>query len=266
MSPNPETESENITLASNVLGTIGTVLWCIQLLPQIWSNWRRKDTEGFPQLMMLLWGVCAVPMGAYFVLQEVNIPLQIQPQVFGFFSLVAWGQILHYTHKFSCLKATAMVIGTVALFAGVEAALILSLRIPYTNGITWPDLLVGVIAAICLAGGLIPPYFELWKRGGRVIGINWFFLGTDTLGGLFSLFALAAQGTFDILGGILYIVVILLEVGIIGSHIIWRIRYRKLLAEAKITGRSVDELLGVKEAVHSRGSDSDIESQMHGEK
>jgi hypothetical protein len=27
----------------------------------------------------------------------VNIPLQIQPQVFGFFSLVAWGQILHYT-------------------------------------------------------------------------------------------------------------------------------------------------------------------------
>lgn len=31
--------------------------------------------------------------------------------------------------KFSCLKATAMVIGTVALFAGVEAALILSLRV-----------------------------------------------------------------------------------------------------------------------------------------
>jgi hypothetical protein len=59
---------------------------------------------------------------------------------------------------------------------------------------------------------------------------------------------------------------ILLEVGIIGSHIGWRIRYRKLLAQAKITGRSVDELLGAKEAMHNRGSDSDVESQMHGEK
>jgi hypothetical protein len=62
MSSNPETESENITLAYNVLGTIGTVLWCIQLLPQIWSNWRRKDTEGLPQLMLLLWGVCMCPL------------------------------------------------------------------------------------------------------------------------------------------------------------------------------------------------------------
>lgn len=28
--------------------------------------------------------------------QEVNLPLQIQPQIFGFFSLVSWGQILYY--------------------------------------------------------------------------------------------------------------------------------------------------------------------------
>lgn len=28
--------------------------------------------------------------------QQVNIPLQIQPQIFGFFSLVGWGQILYY--------------------------------------------------------------------------------------------------------------------------------------------------------------------------
>jgi hypothetical protein len=31
---------------------------------------------------------------------------------------------------------------------------------------------VGVIAAVLLASGLIPPYFELWKRDGRVIGIS----------------------------------------------------------------------------------------------
>ncbi|OOF92776.1 hypothetical protein ASPCADRAFT_8414 [Aspergillus carbonarius ITEM 5010] len=192
----------NVTVASNVLGTIGTVLWCIQLIPQIWYNWRRKKTDGFPPLMMLLWASCAVPMGAYMILQQVNIPLQIQPQIFGFFSLI-----------------------------------------PYNKGVTWPDLVVGVVAAILLASGLVPPYFELWKRDGRVIGFNWVFLSIDTLGGLFSLFALAAQGSFDILGGVMYILVIVLEGGIYASHIIWRIRYRAVRKEAKSLGKSIDEML-----------------------
>jgi hypothetical protein len=46
------------------------------------------------------------------------------------------------------------------------------IQIPYRKGTTWPALLFGIIAAIMLALGLIPPYFELWKRNGRVIGIS----------------------------------------------------------------------------------------------
>lgn len=75
------------SVASNVLGTIGTICLCIQLIPQIWYNWRRKSTEGLPAMMFFLWGSCkqsftkeraedpnayragAVPMGAYLVLQ-----------------------------------------------------------------------------------------------------------------------------------------------------------------------------------------------------
>ncbi|KAJ6107867.1 hypothetical protein N7523_009190 [Penicillium sp. IBT 18751x] len=234
---------DNITVASNVLGTIGTVLWCIQLIPQIWYNWRRKTTDGFPAVMMFLWASCSVPMGAYLILQKVSIPLQIQPQMFGFFSLVNWGQILYYNHNYSQLKAALVCSGCVLLFGGIEALLILTLRIPYENGVMWPDLVVGIVAAILLVAGMLPPYFELWKRDGRVIGINWLFLSTDTFGGLFSLFALAAQGRFDILAGILYILVVVLELGIYASHIIWRIRYRKLRREAKMAGKSIDDLL-----------------------
>jgi hypothetical protein len=97
-----------------------------------------------------------------------------------------------------------------------------------------------------LALGFLPVYLEMWKRRGRVVGFSeyshfpvnnlehlayyfpadWVFLSIDTLGALFSLFALgmllhdsdssvglkltsykAAQGTFDILGAVLYIVV-----------------------------------------------------------
>lgn len=36
----------------------------------------------------------------------------------------------------------------------------------------WPDLVVGIVAAILLVAGMLPPYFELWKRDGRVIGIS----------------------------------------------------------------------------------------------
>ncbi|KAJ6165728.1 hypothetical protein N7485_008972, partial [Penicillium canescens] len=228
----PTMSTSNITLSSNILGTIGTVLWCIQLIPQIWHNWRRKNTDGFPVSMMFLWACCSVPMGAYLILQQVNIPLQIQPQIFGFFSLVSWGQILYYNHDYSKTRAVLVCSGMIVLFGGLEALLILTLRIPYNNGVTWPDIVVGVVATLFLSAGLLPPYFELWKRDGRVIGFN---ANVDT----------AAQGSFDILGGIMYILVVLLEAGIYISHIIWRIRYRKLRKEAKATGMSIDELLSM---------------------
>jgi hypothetical protein len=31
----------------------------VQLIPQIWTNWRTKNTEGLPGLMMFLWALCA---------------------------------------------------------------------------------------------------------------------------------------------------------------------------------------------------------------
>lgn len=41
---------------------------------------------------------------------------------------------------------------------------------------TWPDIVVGVVATLFLSAGLLPPYFELWKRDGRVIGFSELFL------------------------------------------------------------------------------------------
>jgi hypothetical protein len=34
--------------------------------------------------------------------------------------------------------------------------------------------IIGIVAAILLAAGLIPPYFEIAKRRGRVVGISGF--------------------------------------------------------------------------------------------
>ncbi len=66
--------------------------------------------------------------------------------------------------------------------------------------------MIGVVAAILLAAGLLPPYGEAWKRRGRIIGINFVFLTMDSLGAFFSLLSLVAQRTFDVLGGVMYII------------------------------------------------------------
>jgi hypothetical protein len=44
----------------------------------------------------------------------------------------------------------------------------------------------------------------------------------------------------------MYILVVVLEAGIYISHIVWRIRYRKLREEAKETGKSIDDLLALR--------------------
>ena len=144
--------------------------------------------------------------------QKVNLPLQVQPQIFGTFSAIIWAQILHYgqyvpslvgyrawkcsdndNSGYTSMKATVICCALLLLLGGLEALLILTLRvcpprielkslqvnaniiqIPYNKGITWPDLLVGIVATIMLGAGVIPAYFELWKRNGRVVGFSKF--------------------------------------------------------------------------------------------
>ncbi|KAK7961609.1 uncharacterized protein PG986_002434 [Apiospora aurea] len=214
----PQTD---IPVAANVLGTIGTILWCIQLIPQIWTNWRTKKTDGLPASMMFLWAACAVPFGVYAIIQNFNIPIQVQPQCFGVLSIVAWAQILMYSYNWATWKATALGLAVTLAFAGLEAALILTLRVIYERGNETPPLVVGVIASILLAGGLVPPYGEIWKRRGRVVGINWVFLSMDCSGAFFSLMAL---------------------LGIFASHLVWLLRTRKVRREAKARGKTFDEL------------------------
>ncbi|KAK8017091.1 PQ loop repeat protein [Apiospora rasikravindrae] len=222
----PQTD---IPVAANVLGTIGTILWCIQLVPQIWTNWRTKKTDGLPASMMFLWAACAVPFGVYAIIQNFNIPIQVQPQCFGILSIVAWAQILMYSYKWATWKATVLGVVVTIAFGGIEAALILTLRGIYERGNETPPI-------------VSPPYGEIWKRRGRVVGIDWVFLSMDCSGAFFSLMALVAQNTFDILGGVLYCICCALELGIFASHLIWLLRTRQVRRDAKAQGKTFDEL------------------------
>ena len=119
----------SIPVAATVLGTIGTILWCIQLVPQIWTNWRTKSTDGLPASMMFLWATCGVPFGAYSIVQNFNVPIQVQPQCFMGLCLVSWAQVLVYGRGWGAWAAAVMGVAVAAACAGVEAALILTLRV-----------------------------------------------------------------------------------------------------------------------------------------
>jgi hypothetical protein len=104
-------------------------------------------------------------------------------------------------------------------------------------------MLMAISASVIQIVGLIPPFFELAKRNGRVIGINFWFLVIDYLGAFFSLMAIVAQEWFDALGASLYIACMVLETGIFASHAIWLWRVRDTRREAKKAGKSYDEYI-----------------------
>lgn len=66
--------------------------------------------------------------GAYSVIQNFNVPIQVQPQCFTGLCLVSWAQVLVYGRGWRPWAATLTSVAVAAACAGVEAALILILR------------------------------------------------------------------------------------------------------------------------------------------
>lgn len=255
-----------VSVAENVLATIGTVFWCIQLVPQIIRNYRVKDCEGLPPLMMFLWAALGVPFSIYFFGIDGLIPLRIQPQLFTFFCLVLWVQLLYYPPvKMERKRLLMYVTAFVAVAVGLEVGFILWLRPLHRRGKEWPMIIIGVVALVLLAVGLVPPYFELFKRRGRVVGINFIFLVMDSLGALF-LLLLIVVGEMDVMLLTLYAIVLAMELGIFASQIIWYLFLggRRIIREekqaAKLEKEEAEKLSQYSGEPSLQGNDSSVGS------
>ncbi|QPG76087.1 hypothetical protein FOA43_003473 [Brettanomyces nanus] len=116
-------------------------------------------------------------------------------------------------------------------FFALELGFSIPLKKVYRDGTHWPMLVFGILASILLVAGLVPPYFELAKRKGRVVGINFVFLAMDSSGAIFSM-ASNCVDKIDIMAMILYILVVIMEAGIFLSQFIWWLRFRVIKREA----------------------------------
>lgn len=226
---------------ATALGTVGTVLWCVQLIPQIWFLHKRRNAEGFSPLFMFLWCLSAVPMGIYFVVANSYTIFQVQPHLFGLFCSVAWVQSMYYPPYQMGLRRIALILGSFLVFwIGCEVGFVVWLRPLYAKGNESPDLVFGIIATVVLSLGLLPPYYELAKRQGRVVGINFLFLAMDSAGAIFSMISMLV-GTFDPMGMSLYVVILALEVGLFASQAVWWLRFGRRRNEKDKLKRCTDE-------------------------
>ncbi|KAK4688658.1 hypothetical protein P7C73_g1464, partial [Tremellales sp. Uapishka_1] len=244
------------------LATIGAVLWSIQIIPQIIKSYRTKDTHGLSGLLMLLWAIASLFLGSYIVAERLSIPLQIQPQIFGFFAGVSWCQCLHYTTGYSALKSCLFFLGYLVIFAGFETGSIYALRVSISvrlgtvcwadaasplhqkgvaDGTTAPELAYGYIAAALLAGALLPQYFEIYKLK-EVRGISLTFMAVDILGGVFSFLSLFFRAKLDVAAFVSYFAVVILDgIVVILAFILNPIAKRRREREARLDEEAQQE-------------------------
>ncbi|OCH96321.1 hypothetical protein OBBRIDRAFT_787400 [Obba rivulosa] len=196
--------------AENVLGTMGTICWTVQLIPQIWKSWRTKTTEGLSQWLVFMWGVSGVFLGVYAIVQDLNIPLIVQPQLFASLSFVSWAQCQYYGKQRSRAAVITMWIFVMTLSAGFEAGMIYAVRPSFQRGNDGPVKAFGIISAVTISSALLPQYYEIYKHG-EVIGISITFMAIDCLGGIFSVLSLVFKNKLDVTACVTYSLVVLLD-------------------------------------------------------
>ncbi|KIL69411.1 hypothetical protein M378DRAFT_8062 [Amanita muscaria Koide BX008] len=190
-------------LAETIFGTMGTICWTIQLIPQIWKNWRQGSTDGLSPWLMLIWGISGVTLGTYTVLQNLNIPLIIQAHLFAFLAFISWGQCQYYGRGRSKIFATMLTLTTMAIAGGSEVGVVYGIRMSNQTRNNSVALFFGISPTVIAAVGLLPQYWEIYKCG-EVIGISTLFVLIDMLGGVFSDLSLVFKGRVDLLAALTY--------------------------------------------------------------
>lgn len=155
---------------SDVLGTIGTILWCLQIVPQLIKNHRSQSTFGLSPWLLIFWATASILQGAYFLIEWVNLPLLVQPQIFIAFALIGVGQCLYFRDggeqiglKLSRSQTKILVLGTWAVSGAVEFAFFELGRLGKRRGTDAASQVFGVLGVIAIVGGLLPQYWEIYK-------------------------------------------------------------------------------------------------------
>jgi len=167
----------------------------------------------------LLWGIAAGFLGVYAIVQNLNIPLIIQPQLFGMLSLISWGQCQYYGNRRSRTVSIVSVVAVAAVLGGLEMGAVFAIKPSYDAGNHKAVKFFGIMSSFLLSIALLPQYYEIYKHR-EVIGISVLFMTVDMAGGIFSDLSLVFKGQFDIIASVTYTLVVVLDSLVIIAAII----------------------------------------------
>ncbi|KZT03515.1 uncharacterized protein LAESUDRAFT_704493 [Laetiporus sulphureus 93-53] len=184
----------------------GTICWTVQLIPQIWKSWRTKSIEGLSEYLPLFWGVASAPLGVYAIVQDLNIPLILQPQLFGALCFAPWLQCQYYGRKRSLRTCLLLYAACTITMVGFELGMVYAVRPSYRKGNTRGVEFFGILSSIMISLALLPQYYEIYQLR-EVIGISIPFMTIDMLGEVFSNLSLAFKSSFDVVAGVTYSIV-----------------------------------------------------------
>jgi hypothetical protein len=105
--------------------------------------------------------------------------------------------------KWTISQAVTLVIPVACIMGGVQAALIVALRIAKERQLQWPLTLMAVLSAALLAAGVLRHYWDIYVHR-TVRGISFLFVGIDAAGDVFSLVSVLFQPKIDVLGLVIY--------------------------------------------------------------
>ncbi|KAF8173816.1 PQ loop repeat-domain-containing protein [Mycena galopus ATCC 62051] len=194
-------------VAENVFGTLGTICWTAQLTPQIWKSFREKSTQGLSEWLVLCWGISGAFLGVYAIVQNLNVPLIVQPQSFALLCLISWGQCQYYSSTRPKYVSFIMTVAAIAVSGGFEAGMVYIIR-PSSNERAMQFF--GIFSSVLLALGLCIQYYEIYQRR-EVVGLSITFITVDCLGGVFLDLSLAFKPDFDIIAAISYTLVVVMD-------------------------------------------------------
>ncbi|KAJ6579564.1 hypothetical protein DFH09DRAFT_1246111 [Mycena vulgaris] len=215
-------------VAENVFGTLGTICWTAQLVPQVWKSYREKSTKGLSEWLVLCWGISGPFFGVYAVIQNLNIPLIVQPQLFGLLCLISWGQCQYYGSARPKYVSFIMAVAAIAVLGGFQAGMVFAIR---------PSLNSRAIQFF----GIFSSYYEIYQRR-EVVGLSIAFMTVDFFGGVFSDLSLAFKPKFDTIAAITYSLVVVMDGVVILAAIILnpRARRRRLEAQDRVAEDNTD--------------------------
>ncbi|TNY23940.1 PQ loop repeat-domain-containing protein [Rhodotorula diobovata] len=243
-----------------VFGWLGTILWCIQLVPQLWLNYRRKTTEGLAPLLYISWTLSGACLGIFAIVQNISVPIIVQPHCYGSLCAVIFCQMLYYDKKWRWYSACGAFAVYAVVCSGFEVGMVYASKYVedhhHSDGLT---MLWGILSDIFLAVGFLPQYVEIYKAR-EVYALSYLFLFMDSLGAVFSIMSLAFKDEFDGIAFAGYAVVLIFELVIFLLALILNPRARRLRAELASEPDSHD----APTARPTRAEKGDVEAQPGG--